>query len=116
MAFAATTLPPRSRPGRTNAVMLIGAASCCGDVGGATGSGVIESLRRSMRQDFCTVFDANYLPRGLVLYDSLRRAFTDFRLRVLCMDSATRDVLNELAFPSLIPFTIEDLEAHDRAL
>jgi hypothetical protein len=69
-----------------------------------------------MRHEFCTVFDANYLPRGLVLYDSLRRACTDFRLRLLCMDSATRDVLNELALPSLIPVSIEDLEAHDRAL
>ena len=69
-----------------------------------------------MRPEFCTVFNANYLPRGLVLFDSLREAYPDFRLHVLCMDSATRDVLEALALPSLIPVSIDDLEAHDRAL
>jgi hypothetical protein len=69
-----------------------------------------------MRQEFCTVFNAYYLPRGLVLYDSLRDAFPDFRLHVLCMDEATCEVLDELALPSLVAVPIEDLEAHDRAL
>jgi hypothetical protein len=98
--------------------MLVGAAlsSGCGGVGVGAGSRVIDFLRARMGQEFCTVFDVNYMPRGLVLYDSLRGAFTDFRLHVLCMDTATRDVLGELALPSLVPVSIEELEADDPAL
>src|SRR5689334_25244405 len=110
MPLAATTLPLRKSPGRTSAAKPTGATSGRSDTGG-TGSGVIESSGGSMRREFCTVFNANYLPRGLVLYDSLRETFPDFRLHVLCMDSATRDVLDALALPSLTPVSIDVLEA-----
>lgn len=66
--------------------------------------------------EFCTLFDVNYLPRGLVLHDSLAETCPSFRLRVFCMDSATYEILDELALPSLIPIPLSELEARDPGL
>src|SRR4051794_12709898 len=69
-----------------------------------------------MREEFCTLFDANYLPRGLALYRSLERHCERFRLRVFCMDDATKAILDRLALPHLVPIAIGELEARDRVL
>jgi hypothetical protein len=66
--------------------------------------------------EFATLFDVHYLPRGLVLYNSLRRVCPDFRLRVLCMDGATKAVLDALGLPSLEAISLDELEAHDQEL
>jgi len=67
--------------------------------------------------DFCTLFDANYLPRGLVLYRTLfEHTRGDVRLRVLCMDRRTRDVLDRLALPGLETIGIDELERADAGL
>ena len=69
-----------------------------------------------MRNEFCTLFDVNYLPRGLVLYSSLREVCGDFRLRVFCMDEATESLLDRMRLPGLVVVGLEELEAHDREL
>jgi SAM-dependent methyltransferase len=69
-----------------------------------------------MRNEFCTLFDVNYLPRGLVLYRSLAEECTDFRLRVFCMDEDVKQLLDRLALPRLVPISLAELEAHDPAL
>lgn len=69
-----------------------------------------------MRNEFCTLFDVNYLPRGLVLYRSLERHCDDFRLRVFCMDRRTKEILDRLGLPRLTAIGLEELEAHDRDL
>jgi SAM-dependent methyltransferase len=69
-----------------------------------------------MQNEFCTLFDVNYLPRGLVLYRSLERHCSEFRLRVFCMDSRTKDVLDGLGLPRLTAIGLDELEAHDREL
>jgi len=65
---------------------------------------------------FCTLFDVNYLPRGLVLYESLARACPEFTLRVFCMDIETKQILDRMQLPSLRAIALEELEAHDPAL
>ena len=65
---------------------------------------------------FCTLFDVNYLPRGLVLYESLARTCPEFSLRVFCMDVETKQILDRLRLPSLQAIALEELEAHDPAL
>jgi SAM-dependent methyltransferase len=69
-----------------------------------------------LNREFCTLFDVNYLPRGLVLYESLAAVFPPFRLRVFCMDDATKAVLDRLSLPRMTVIGLDELEAHDPAL
>lgn len=69
-----------------------------------------------MPRAYCTLFDSNYLPRGLALYESLRRHEPGSSLRVFCMDARTKGVLDGLDLPDLVPIALEELEAHDAEL
>ena len=66
--------------------------------------------------NYCTYFDHNYLPRGLVLYRSLRRYSPPFTLWVLCMDDETHDVLKTMAEPMIRPIRLRDFENGDESL
>jgi hypothetical protein len=66
--------------------------------------------------EFVTLFDVRYLPRGLVLYESLCRTSPSFRLRVLCMDRLTKSVLDGLDLPSLETIALDELERSDPEL
>jgi hypothetical protein len=65
---------------------------------------------------FCTYFDKNYLSRGLVLYESLRRHHPSMRLYVGCFDEETFTHLSERALPDLVPIAVAELEAADPEL
>jgi len=60
---------------------------------------------------YCTYFDARFLPRGLALYESLRRWDPAFRLHVLCLDEAARAALRSLQLPEVRTFSLDELEA-----
>jgi hypothetical protein len=66
--------------------------------------------------DFCTLFDINFLPRGLVLYRSLREVAPESSLRVFCMDEDTEVLLERMALPGLSTIGLDELEAHDTEL
>src|SRR5258708_21614273 len=69
-----------------------------------------------MARAYCTLFDANYLTRGLALYESLRRHEPGAVLRVFCMDEQTKTVLDRLALPGLLTIALDELERHDSEL
>lgn len=66
---------------------------------------------------YCTYFDSNYLPRGLVLHQSLEKhSEGDFRLYVLCLDEQTEGVLKSLNKPTIVPISLKQVEAWDSDL
>lgn len=69
-----------------------------------------------MTRTYCTLFDSNYLSRGLALYESLRRHDAGSSLRVFCMDEMAKTVLDQLALPGLVAIALEELEARDPEL
>ena len=69
-----------------------------------------------MTRYFCTYFDRNYLPRGLALYQSLRRHCPAFKLWVLCMDRISHEALTMLELPDVHAIALADYERDDQAL
>ena len=65
---------------------------------------------------YCTLFDRNYLSRGLALHGSLVRHDKDFRLFILCLDSPTFDALSALALPHVELLPVGMLEDWDGEL
>lgn len=58
----------------------------------------------------CTLFDHNYLDKGLVLYESLEKVCSEFELYVLCMSDRCYEILTDLNYPHLKPIKLVDFE------
>ena len=70
-----------------------------------------------MRNDFCTLFDVNYLARALVLHRSLVEACgDDFTLRAYCMDGRSEELLSRLAPQNVVVVPLAELERADTPL
>jgi len=61
--------------------------------------------------NFCTLFDANYLPRALVMYHSLEQSGENFRLYVVCFDELAYQLLTKLGLANLIAIPLGDFES-----
>ena len=62
---------------------------------------------------YCTLFDSNYLTRGLALYQSLVNVGEDFFLYVYAFDKSTRDILKALRLPRLQVVSLEEFETKE---
>ena len=49
-----------------------------------------------MKRYFCTLFDSNYLIKGLTMIQSLSEFCDDFEIYVLCLDSKTKYILERI--------------------
>lgn len=63
-----------------------------------------------MHYDFCTLFDRNYLFKGLALYESLQHRVEDFTLWVLCMDEVVCEVLEKMCLPGITLISLAQFE------
>ena len=59
---------------------------------------------------FCTVFDSNYLDKGLVLYDSMERCIDDFRLYVFAFDQRCEQILLKENLDKMIVVGLKEFE------
>jgi hypothetical protein len=71
---------------------------------------------RPVRHEYLTLFDSRYLARGLVLQRSLADFVPTASLHVVCMDAATKRLLDRLRLPRVRTMNVEELEAFDPAL
>ena len=60
---------------------------------------------------FGTLFNINYLNQGLSLYESLKKTTPDFKLFVLCLDSATYNYFKETGFNAIMPINVNAVES-----
>lgn len=61
----------------------------------------------------CTIFDSNYLDKGLVLYNSLKRVCDGFMLYFFVCDRAAKDILYDLKLTNVIVVGIEKVETEE---
>ena len=59
---------------------------------------------------FCTLFDSNYLDKGLVLYDSMKNVMENFKLYILAMDTQCYDILKELKLSNAVIISLDEFE------
>lgn len=62
---------------------------------------------------YCTLFDKNYLDKGLVLIDSIRKYNGHSTIYVLAMDLVCYEVLHTLCLENVIPVRLEDFETEE---
>ena len=59
---------------------------------------------------YCTLFDSNYISKGIALYLSLERHTDDFLLYVMAMDRKCEKMLKNMDFAHMHVECIEDIE------
>ena len=52
--------------------------------------------------DFCTLFDSNYIDRGLALYRSLENVMDSFCLYIFCFDEKAFNILSEMSLKNAV--------------
>ncbi len=62
---------------------------------------------------FCTLFDSNYLLKGVAMIRSLARHCPGMKIHVLCMDDQTKDVLELLDMPLVNCITLAEVETEE---
>ncbi len=63
--------------------------------------------------NFCTLFDSNYLDKGLVLYNSLERCCNDFCLYIYCFDDLSFKILNDMKLMHAKIIHYKDIETEE---
>lgn len=60
--------------------------------------------------NFITLYDKNYMSRGLVLYESLKKHCPNFTMFVLAMDDVVAGYLGSLGYGNLRVITLDDIK------
>jgi len=63
--------------------------------------------------NFCTLFDSYYLPKGLILYDSLCNVCDNFHLYVYAFDDDCYQKLIELNLPKMTVISLKEFETKE---
>jgi len=69
-----------------------------------------------MKHNFCTLFDKNFIYRGLAMYESLLETDRDFKLWILCMDDIVYEQLKKMNLRATELIKLTDFEKGDSEL
>lgn len=58
---------------------------------------------------FCTLFDSNYLDKGLALYDSMKRSMKSFKLYIFAFDEKAYEVLCDMSLEGVTVIPLEKI-------
>ena len=61
---------------------------------------------------FCTLFDSNYLDKGLVLYESMEKVMSEYKLYVLAMDEKCNAILRTMKLPHMVVISNSSLSSN----
>ncbi len=62
---------------------------------------------------FVTLFHSNYMSRGLIMYESLKKEMTDFHLFIIAVDKTTYDRLTDWNLDKVSVISLEEFEDED---
>ncbi len=62
---------------------------------------------------FCTLFDRNYLVKGVTMLRSLAEHSVGVQVHVLCLDAVTADLLRQLSIPGVRAVALAEVESAD---
>lgn len=62
---------------------------------------------------FCTIFDSNYLDKGLVLYDSMQQCMKEFKLYVFAFDQKSEKILLKENRENMIVVGLREFETDE---
>lgn len=60
--------------------------------------------------NFCTLFDSNYLNRGIVMYDSLHKQCNDFHLYIFSFNDLAHEILNQMKLSHVTVISRKEFE------
>ena len=63
-----------------------------------------------MKKYFCTLFDKNYLIKGLSMIESLNKNCKECKIFVLCLDKETKYILEKISIEQLHCISLEEVE------
>lgn len=63
--------------------------------------------------NLCTVFDSNYLDKGIVLYQSLKAVCDNFILFVFAFDEKAKEILELLSYDNMVVIGLKDFETEE---
>lgn len=69
-----------------------------------------QSLEFTMKLSFCTLFDSNYLSRGLTMYESLSAHCKEFHLYIFAFDDLCLQILNQLQLKEVTIISLSEFE------
>lgn len=58
---------------------------------------------------FCTLFDSNYLDKGLALYHSMREYMNEFKIYIFAFDEKCFDVLSDMNLKNAVVLSVDDI-------
>ena len=66
-----------------------------------------------MKRYFCTLFDKNYLIKGLTMIISLREYCNNFCIYVLCLDNKTKNLIEKMKIKEIECIPLKEVENYD---